>query len=187
LERKAGDTTVSLVEGDITDQETDAIVNAANSSLMGGGGVDGAIHRRGGPRILQECRRIRETIYPRGLPAGEAVMTTGGNLKARFVIHTVGPVWKGGESGEPQLLSNAYRNSLKIAREKGLKSISFPSISTGAYGYPVTKASKVALETVKEFLESNKGLQSVVFVLFSEPDLEVYEEGMKLLWANSNQ
>lgn len=187
MERKAGDTTVSLVEGDITDQETDAIVNAANSSLMGGGGVDGAIHRRGGPRILQECRRIRETIYPRGLPAGEAVMTTGGNLKARFVIHTVGPVWKGGESGEPQLLSNAYRNSLKIAREKGLKSISFPSISTGAYGYPVTKASKVALETVKEFLESNKGLQSVVFVLFSEPDLEVYEEGMKLLWANSNQ
>jgi len=187
LERKAGDTTVSLVKGDITDQETDALVNAANSSLMGGGGVDGAIHRKGGPRIMQECRRIRETIHPRGLPTGQAVLTAGGNLRARFVIHTVGPVWKGGDSGEPELLANAYRNSLKIALDRSLRSVSFPSISTGAYGYPVDKASKVALEAVKEFLESNKGLCSVVFVLFSESDLEVYEQAMKQVWANSNQ
>jgi len=187
LERKAGDTTVSLVKGDITDQDTDALVNAANSSLMGGGGVDGAIHRKGGPKILQECKRIRETMYPRGLPTGEAVLTTSGNLRSRFVIHTVGPVWKGGDSGEPELLANAYRNSLKIAHDGGLRSVSFPSISTGAYGYPVDKASKVALETVKEFLESNKGLRSVVFVLFSESDLKVYEQAMKQVWANSSQ
>jgi len=186
LERKAGETTVIVVRGDITDQDTDAIVNAANSSLMGGGGVDGAIHRRGGPRILQDCRRIRETMYPEGLPTGEAVLTTGGNLRARSVIHTVGPVWKGGASGEPELLTNAYRNSLRIAVEKGLSSISFPSISTGAYGYPVREASRVALQTVREFLELNRGLRMVVFVLFSDSDLQTYEQAMKEVWPNRN-
>jgi len=186
LERKAGETTVILVRGDITDQATDAIVNAANSSLMGGGGVDEAIHRRGGLRILQECKRIRETMYPGGLPTGEAVLTTGGNLRARFAIHTVGPVWKGGASGEPELLANAYRNSLRIALEKGLSSVSFPSISTGAYGYPVKEASRVALQTVKEFLESNRGLRMVVFVLFSDSDLQIYEQAIKEVWPNRN-
>lgn len=173
------------MKGDITDQATDAVVNAANPSLMGGGGVDGAIHRGGGPRILDECRMIRKTLYPKGLPTGEAVITTGGNLKARFVIHTVGPVWRGGGRGESELLANAYRNSLKIALERGLSSISFPSISTGAYGYPVDMASRVALQTVKEFLESNKGLKTVVFVLFSGMDLHTYERAMKDAWANS--
>jgi len=186
LERKAGETTVILVRGDITDQATDAVVNAANSSLMGGGGVDGAIHRRGGPRILQECKRIRETTYPRGLPEGEAVLTNGGNLRAKFVIHTVGPAWRGGGRSEPKLLANAYRNSLRIAVEKGLSSVSFPSISTGAYGYPVEEASRVALQTAKEFLESNRGLRMVVFVLFSDPDLQTYEQAMKEVWPNRN-
>ncbi|MEM1726681.1 MAG: O-acetyl-ADP-ribose deacetylase, partial [Candidatus Bathyarchaeia archaeon] len=128
--------------------ETDAIVNAANPSLMGGGGVDGAIHRKGGPKILEECKRIRATEYPDGLPTGKAVITTGGNLKAKYVIHTVGPVWRGGKSGEAELLAEAYRNSLKLAVSKGIKTIAFPSISTGAYGYPIDEASRIALSTV---------------------------------------
>jgi O-acetyl-ADP-ribose deacetylase (regulator of RNase III) len=165
---------VRLVRGDITDMETDAIVNAANSSLMGGGGVDGAIHRRGGPKILEECKRIRATEWPKGLPTGKAVITSGGNLRARHVIHTVGPVWRGGHCGEPGLLAQAYRNSLRLAVEKGLKSVAFPSISTGAYGYPIEDASRVALEAVKDFLEKEDSLDEVVFVLFSESALEVY-------------
>ena len=125
-----GKTKIRIVQGDITEQSTDAIVNTANRSLTGGGGVDSAIHRRGGPRVLEECKRIRETEWPEGLPTGKAIITTGGNLKARHVIHTVGPVWRGGKHGEPELLAEAYRNSLKIAVSKGIKTISFPSIST---------------------------------------------------------
>jgi O-acetyl-ADP-ribose deacetylase (regulator of RNase III) len=170
---------IFLVQGDITEQDTDAIVNAANSTLMGGGGVDGAIHRKGGPKILEECKRIRATEWPDGLPTGKAVITSGGNLKARHVIHTVGPVWHGGVSGEHELLAEAYRNSLKLAVSKALKTIAFPSISTGAYGYPIEKASQIALKTVKEFLKKEDKLDKVIFVLFSKYDLEIYEEAAK--------
>lgn len=166
-------TRLSIVQGDITGQATDAIVNAANSSLMGGGGVDGAIHRAGGPTILAECKEI---VARQGrLPTGKAVITTGGNLKARFVIHTVGPVWHGGNKGEPGLLASAYHESLKVAAENNLNSISFPSISTGAYGYPVAKAAKVALETVASFLkEGVTSIREIVFVLFDSATLQGY-------------
>jgi O-acetyl-ADP-ribose deacetylase (regulator of RNase III) len=146
---------------------------------MGGGGVDGAIHRKGGPKILEECKKIRETTWPDGLPTGKAVITTGGNLKARYVIHTVGPVWHGGKHGENEPLAEAYKNSLKLAVSKGLKTIAFPSISTGAYGYPIEKASKIALKMVKEFLEKEDHLDEVLLVLFSKPDLETYEKVAK--------
>jgi O-acetyl-ADP-ribose deacetylase (regulator of RNase III) len=175
-EFKVGKATVRLVRGDITEMETDAIVNAANRSLMGGGGVDGAIHRRGGPAILEECRRIRATEWPEGLPTGKAVITGAGNLKARHVIHTIGPIWRGGNRGEPELLAQAYQNSLKLAVEKGLKAVAFPSISTGAYGYPIRDASHVGLEAVKQFLKKEDTLGEVVFVLFSESALEVYAD-----------
>jgi O-acetyl-ADP-ribose deacetylase (regulator of RNase III) len=175
-EFKVGKATVRLVRGDITEMETDATVNAANRSLMGGGGVDGAIHRRGGPKILEECKKIRATEWPQGLPTGKAVITSAGNLKARHVIHTVGPVWRGGNRGEPELLAQAYQNSLRLAVSKGLKTVAFPSISTGAYGYPVEDACGVALEAVKEFLEKEDNLDEVVFVLFSESALEVYAD-----------
>jgi O-acetyl-ADP-ribose deacetylase (regulator of RNase III) len=175
-EFKVGKVTVRLVRGDITEMETDAIVNAANSSLMGGGGVDGAIHRRGGPKILEECKRIRATEWPQGLPTGKAVITSGGNLKAKRVIHTVGPVWRGGNRGEPKLLAQAYQNSLRLAVAERLKTMAFPSISTGAYGYPIEDASHVALKTVKEFLEKENGLEEVVFVLFSEQTHKVYSD-----------
>lgn len=170
---------IHLIQGDITDQETDAIVNAANSSLMGGGGVDGAIHRRGGPRILEECRQIRSKDWPDGLPTGKAVITSGGNLKAKYVIHTVGPIWRGGNHEEPALLADAYHNSLKLAVFKRLETISFPSISTGAYGYPIEKASQIALTTTKEFLEGEDKLDEILFVLFSQQDLEAYKEVAK--------
>jgi O-acetyl-ADP-ribose deacetylase (regulator of RNase III) len=175
-EFKVGKATVRLVRGDITEMETDAIVNAANRSLMGGGGVDGAIHRKGGPEILEECKRIRATEWPQGLPTGKAVITGAGNLKARHVIHTVGPVWRGGNRGEPELLAQAYQNSLRLAVAKGLKTVAFPSISTGAYGYPVEDACRVALEAVKEFLEKEDTLDEVVFVLFSESALKLYAD-----------
>ena len=164
---------LAIIQGDITRQATDAIVNAANSSLMGGGGVDGAIHRAGGPAILEECKQI---VSRQGqLPAGKAVITTGGNLKARFVIHTVGPVWYGGNKGEPELLASAYRESLKVAAESNLSSVSFPSISTGAYGYPVAEAAKVAIRTVASFLkEQATSMKEVVFVLFDSATFENY-------------
>jgi O-acetyl-ADP-ribose deacetylase (regulator of RNase III) len=174
-----GKACVRLVQGDITNMETDAIVNAANSSLMGGGGVDGAIHRRGGPAILEACKRIRATEWPQGLPTGKAVITGAGNLKAKHVIHTVGPIWRGGNRGESMLLADAYRNSLRLAVANGLKSVAFPSISTGAYGYPVEDAAFVALKAVKEVLEKTDGLDEVVFVLFSERALEVYRDKAK--------
>ncbi len=160
-----GKTKVSLIQGDITKQETETIVNAANSSLMGGGGVDGAIHRAGGPAILDECRQIVSRIAR--LDTGKAVITTGGNLKAKYVIHTVGPVWHGGNRGEPELLASAYRESLKLATERKLRGISFPSISTGAYGYPVAEAARIALDTVIAFLRvESTSLQEVFFVLY---------------------
>jgi len=179
MEAMVNKTRLSLIRGDITKQETDAIVNAANSSLMGGGGVDGAIHRAGGPAILEECKRIRSERGP--LPAGQAVITTGGNLKARFVIHTVGPIWHGGGSGEPELLSSAYRESLKLAVENRLSSVSFPSISTGAYGYPVDMAARVALEAVRSFLKEDASLTEVIFVLFDANTYEAYARTLREL------
>ena len=164
---------LSIIQGDITRQATDAIVNAANPSLMGGGGVDGAIHRAGGPAILEECKQI---VSLQGqLPTGKAVITTGGNLTARFVIHTVGPIWHGSNKGEPELLASAYQESLKVAAENSLTSISFPSISTGAYGYPVAEAARIAIEAVVSFLkQQNTSIKEIVFVLFDSAPFESY-------------
>lgn len=176
---RVGDATIQLLQGDITDQAVDAIVNAANSTLLGGGGVDGAIHRRGGPTILEECRELRRTRYPDGLPTGEAVLTGAGDLPARHVIHTVGPIWRGGNAGEPELLAAAYRNSLALAREAGLRSIAFPSISTGAYGFPTDRAAPIALGTVRDFLrEHQRPITTVRFVLFSADDLAIYRAAL---------
>ena len=183
MEFQVGKAILQLIKGDITDVEADAIVNAANSSLMGGGGVDGAIHRKGGSKILEECKRIRATEWPDGLPTGKAVITSGGNLKAKHVIHTVGPVWLGGFHVEAELLKQAYKNSLRLAVAKGLKTIAFPSISTGAYGYPIEDASRIAVRTVKEFLEKEDKLEKVIFVLFSERDFEIYLETAKSILA----
>lgn len=168
-----GKTKVSLTQGDITRQKTEAIVNAANSGLMGGGGVDGAIHRAGGPTILEECRKIVAQIGR--LDTGKAVITRGGNLAAKYVIHTVGPVWHGGNRSEVDLLTSAYRESLKLAVAYKLKSLSFPSISTGAYGYPLAEAAKVALEAVVSFLKQNHTpLEQVVFVLYDSKAYQTY-------------
>jgi O-acetyl-ADP-ribose deacetylase (regulator of RNase III) len=174
-----GTSRIFLLPGDITEQQTDAIVNAANSTLMGGGGVDGAIHRKGGTEILEECRIIRKSNWPEGLPAGEAVVTSGGRLKAKMVIHTVGPIWKGGNEGEAQMLAKAYGNCLALALEMHIRSISFPSISTGAYGYPIEKASGIALSTVLDFIKEHNGIDEVHFVLHSQHDLMIYEAALK--------
>jgi len=175
LEREFGIARLRLMLGDITEQSCDAIVNAANPSLMGGGGVDGAIHRKGGPVVLRECIKIRSSIYKDGLPVGEAVVTTAGALKAKYIIHTVGPVWRGGGHGEAQLLSKAYVSSLTLATRLGVRSLAFPSISTGAYGYPVEEASKVALGTVSRFLKTTPGtLEDVIFILYKMTDFEAY-------------
>ena len=179
LEFQVGNAKVCIVQGDITDVKIEAIVNAANSSLMGGGGVDGAIHRKGGPRILEECKRLRTREWPRGLPTGKATVTTGGNLKTKYVIHTVGPIWRGGNQKEPELLAEAYRNSLKLAVSKKLKTVAFPSISTGAYGYPIERASRTALATVKDFLEREDNLDKIMFVIFSRDDLDIYRGAAK--------
>jgi O-acetyl-ADP-ribose deacetylase (regulator of RNase III) len=173
LEVKTGQTRIVFTRGDITRQETGAIVNAANSSLLGGGGVDGAIHRAGGPAILEECKRIVAVQGP--CPPGRAVITTGGNLKAHRVIHTVGPIWRGGDLGEDELLRQAYRNSLSLAVEHGVKSIAFPAISTGAYRFPKERATRIAIETVLSFVKE-KPLDEVRFVLFSDEDLAVYKQ-----------
>lgn len=167
--------TLSLVEGDITEQDTAAIVNAANKSLLGGGGVDGAIHRAGGPKILQECRKIG------GCETGEAVITSGGNLKAAYVIHTVGPVYRDGQHNEQVLLENSYGNSLRLASEKGIRSIAFPSISTGAYGYPLEEAARIALNTSIIFLRDHPDIELVRFVLFGKNAFTVYERVLKEL------
>ncbi|WP_161890539.1 O-acetyl-ADP-ribose deacetylase [Pontibacter russatus] len=168
------ETIIEVQQGDITKIKVDAVVNAANSSLLGGGGVDGAIHRAGGPDILEECRQIR--ARQGGCDTGEAVITTGGNLPAQYVIHTVGAVWSGGRNGEPELLANCYHNSLRIASEKQLRSISFPNISTGIYGYPKPQAAQVAVQAVKDFLKDNDtSLQRIVFVCFDAENLKLYE------------
>jgi len=170
-------TKISIIEGDITKQTTDAIVNAANSRLMGGGGVDGAIHRAGGPAILEECKQI---VARQGqLPTGKAVITIGGNLKTRYVIHTVGPIWHGGNSGEPELLASAYRESLKVAIKNGLGSVSFPSISTGAYGYPLAEAAEVAVKTTIDLLKGQEcSLKEVVFVLFGSNAFSAFSSAL---------
>ena len=175
-----GGTRLGLVRGDITRQDLEAIVNAANSSLLGGGGVDGAIHRAGGPAILAECREI---VAAQGRCAtGQAVITTGGTLRARFVIHAVGPVWCGGTRGEENLLASAYRSSLAIAVQRGITSIAFPSISTGAYGFPIERAAGIALGTVREFVSrESHAIAAARFVLFSDSDLAVYEAALDRL------
>lgn len=178
METKVNKTKLTLIRGDITEQDTEAIVNAANTSLLGGGGVDGAIHRAGGPSILEECKKIR--AKQGGCSTGEAVITTGGNLKAKYVVHTVGPIWSGGNRNEDLPLRDAYKNSLSLARDKGIQSLSFPSISTGAYGFPIERAAHIALSTVRDFLKIHT-FEEVRFVLFSEKDLNIYEESWKKL------
>lgn len=168
MEFKIGPTVFFLEEGDITQQTTEAIINAANSRLAGGGGVDGAIHRAGGPAIMEECRRIG------GCPTGQAVITTGGHLKANYVIHTVGPIYQRGSKGEAQLLASAYRESLKLAHKKGIRSVAFPSLSTGAYGYPLDQAAQIAVKTVGDYLRENPVFDRVGFVLFGSQSYQVY-------------
>lgn len=168
---------IKLIQGDITRLKVDAIVNAANSSLMGGGGVDGAIHRAGGPAILEECREIVARQGRCG--TGNAVITSGGNLPARFIIHTVGPVWHDGNSNEDKLLENAYRNSLKLAVENGIETIAFPNISTGVYGFPKAKAAEIAIRTVQEFLEKSDRIKQVYFVCFDQENFELYTTFLK--------
>ena len=163
---------ISLAQGDITEQEADAIVNAANASLLGGGGVDGAIHRAGGPAILNECRQLG------GCEAGDAKATTAGDLPARFVIHTVGPVWHGGEQGEAELLASCHRRALEVAAELGCRSVAFPAISTGVYGYPAEEAAQVALRTTREELGKHPELERITFVLFSDEHLAAFERAL---------
>ncbi|WP_400192166.1 O-acetyl-ADP-ribose deacetylase [Hymenobacter sp. B81] len=165
---------ILLTQADITRLDTAAIVNAANSSLLGGGGVDGAIHRAGGPQILAECRALRLSQYPEGLPTGQAVITTGGRLPARYVIHTVGPVWQGGHQHEPQLLAACYRHCLQLAAEQQLASVAFPGISTGVYGYPKPEATRIAVREVRQFLQEHPLPETVVFVAFDEESFRLY-------------
>jgi O-acetyl-ADP-ribose deacetylase (regulator of RNase III) len=168
---------IDLVKGDITKIEADAIVNAANSSLMGGGGVDGAIHRAGGPAILEDCRKI---IARQGkCRTGEAVITGAGKLPAQFVIHTVGPVWNGGHKKEELLLASCYANSLKLAQQNGCRIVAFPNISTGVYGFPKDKAAVIAVKTVKEFLSQNDQPQKVIFVCFDDDNFKIMNELLK--------
>lgn len=168
MQVRMNQTLLELVCGDITKETTDAIVNAANSQLAGGAGVDGAIHRAGGPAIMAQCRQIG------GCPTGQAVITTGGNLQARFVIHTVGPVWHGGAQNEPQLLKAAYQNSLQLAVKNGLQSIAFPAISCGVYGYPVHDAASIALSTCIEFARHSSSLTLIRHVLFNQRIFDIY-------------
>ena len=168
---------LKVVLGDITRTKADVIVNAANSTLLGGGGVDGAIHMAGGPAILEECRKISESQG--GCPPGEAVITTAGRLPAKYVIHTVGPVWHGGMRNEDQLLASAYSNSLKLAVKNGARTIAFPNISTGVYGFPKERAAKIAITAVKEFLKTDKSLDEIIFVCFDRENHEIYERELK--------
>ena len=167
------DDRIDLVQGDITDQEVDALVNAANSGLRGGGGVDGAIHRAGGPAIMAACRQLD------GCPTGDARITTGGNLRARYVIHAVGPIYRDGRQGEPALLASAYRRSLEVAAAHGVRRLAFPSISTGVYAYPIAQAARIALGTVQDYLAGDREILLVRFVLFSVADLRAYEEAAR--------
>jgi O-acetyl-ADP-ribose deacetylase len=164
---------ISIIIGDITGQETEAIVNAANTSLLGGGGVDGAIHRAAGRELFEECKTLN------GCPTGEAKITKGYNLKAKYVIHTVGPVWNGGKYGEKDKLASCYKNSLALAERNKIKSLSFPSISTGIYRFPVEEASKIALKEIKDFLKQNSTIEKVVIVCFDEKTYEAYAQANK--------
>ncbi|MBI4764832.1 MAG: O-acetyl-ADP-ribose deacetylase [Deltaproteobacteria bacterium] len=170
MEFKVGKSVFFLEEGDLTLQETEAIVNAANSRLAGGGGVDGAIHRAGGPAIMEESRKIG------GCPTGQAVITTGGNLKAKYVIHTVGPIYQGGSQGEARLLASAYHESLTLAHKKGIRSLAFPSLSTGAYGYPLEEAARIAVKTVADYLRQHPVFDRVGFVLFGNQAFQTYAQ-----------
>lgn len=165
---------VSVLIGDITSQEVDAVVNAANWTLLGGGGVDGAIHDAGGPTILNECKEIRRTSYPEGLPTGEAVITSGGNLRARFVIHTVGPIYQSNAEAAAQLLRSCYQNCLLLAVQNNLSTIAFPSISTGAFGYPREEAARVSTKAISDFLEQNDSISQVRLVFFQQSDARVF-------------
>lgn len=173
MQVKVRDSLIELTQGDITAQDTDAIVNAANTTLLGGGGVDGAIHRAGGPAILEECKKIG------GCRTGEVRITTGGNLKARHVIHAVGPVYRDGTHRESEFLASAYRNSLSLAGKRGLVSVAFPSISTGAYRYPLEEAARIAVETVKNFLSRFSGITLVRFVVLGEAAFEAYAKALR--------
>ena len=168
------DRRVRVLVGDITSQKVDAIVNAANSTLLGGGGVDGAIHRRGGPRILDECRQLRASRFPQGLPTGEAVLTSAGALPAKYVIHTVGPIVRGGREPDSALLAACYRNSLALAAEHQLRSIAFPAISTGAYGYPREQAAPMVSATVESFLRHPTPIAEVRLVFYDSSDADIF-------------
>ncbi len=179
MDKTLNKTKIILKKGDITHEEVDVIVNAANSGLLGGGGVDGAIHRAGGGAVLEECQKIRETkgrCHP-----GHAVMTGAGKLHAKHVVHAVGPIWHGGKDEESKVLKNAYLNSMKLAKESGAKSIAFPSISTGAYGYPIDQAAEVALGAIREFVSKNTEIEEVRLIMFTEEDYRVYEETLRKL------
>jgi O-acetyl-ADP-ribose deacetylase len=165
---------IQLVQGDITKLEVDAIVNAANSSLMGGGGVDGAIHQAAGPKLLEECLKIKERQD--GCPPGEAAITSGANLKAKFVIHAVGPVWTGGKENESELLASAYRNSLTLAVSNSVKTIAFPNISTGIYQFPKKAAAEISIREVNDFLSKDQTVESVIFCCFDEENYKLYSE-----------
>lgn len=166
-------TQLEVIKGDITKINADAIVNAANTSLLGGGGVDGAIHKAGGPQVLEACVQIRNRQGR--CMVGEAVITTAGNLPAQFIIHTVGPVWNGGMSEEETLLANAYRNSLQLAIDNGIKTIAFPNISTGIYRFPKEKAAQIAVKCVKEFLQEHEEIEKVIFVCFDDENYQLYQ------------
>jgi len=167
---------IVIKKGDITLENTKAIVNAANSSLLGGGGVDGAIHRAGGPHVLKECKAIIKSIGT--CPPGQAVITTGGRLKAEYIIHTVGPIWKGGTKSEAAILKNAYMNVLGLAADKHILSISFPAISTGVYGFPKDMAAKIALESTRNFIEETF-LEEIRFILYGDDDFKIYEKNYR--------
>ena len=175
MEIKINETIIALACGDITEETTDAVVNAANERLAGGAGVDGAIHRAGGPAIMVECRKIC------GCPTGEAVITTGGNLKAKYIIHTVGPIYRNGTRGEAKLLQSSYKKSLELAREKGLQSISFPAISTGIYGYPLDEAAHLALKTCIKFARGNTDIKLIRHILFSSKIYDIFSAQLKIL------
>jgi O-acetyl-ADP-ribose deacetylase len=175
MEMKIGESVLRLKQGDITKEKVDAIVNAANQTLLGGGGVDGSIHRAGGPAILDECRKLG------GCRPGDAKITTGGRLPARHVIHTVGPIWRGGGKREDDTLASAYRRSLEVAVENKLATVAFPSISTGAYGFPLERAAGIALRTIIDFVKDHPSIKEVTMTLFSDRDLRVYEQALKEL------